>query len=110
MVPGLVRFAWAVISGQGFQRASLYFPWDNFHGVEIGGFPGARLLILRGVCFTSCDLNTPPAGPSVALAEIEFEEQLEMVCTTILNLFEDRESRLGLMSWDDPPKVSGLFF
>jgi hypothetical protein len=110
LVPPMFRLIWLLLSGAGFRRRIYYIPWEFSRGAEIGGLPMSRELILHGVLYSTGDASSSPCGQRLNIHEIEFTEPLQFVVSAIIHSLEDRQSRLGLPSWHDPPRGSSLFF
>jgi hypothetical protein len=93
LVPGLVRVAWAVLSGQGLRVQSYRVPWDELTEVTVAGVPMARMLVVQWL---------PPAtggALEVSFAQDEFAYPPTEVASALRRLKYDRKAREGLPSW-----------
>jgi hypothetical protein len=60
-VPGILRVAWLIVSGQGFRMQTLHVPWRSLKDVKVGGIPMARRLTILGAMFDPDDDSSPVA-------------------------------------------------
>ena len=109
MIGGLVKWAWAAASLQGFRTRQLRLEWHALQGCQIGGLPMMRWLQMTWLELrpVTAAANAPayaappfmPAG--VVFSEAEFEDRLERIDEAVARMLWDPTLRAGLPSWFD---------
>jgi hypothetical protein len=95
LIGGLVKWAWAAVSLQGFRTQCLRVGWEFVQDTQIVGLPMMRTLRVLWL--------TPPAGVvGVEFAEAELQPRLEQVDGAVGKLRRHPELRAALRSWSAP--------
>jgi hypothetical protein len=98
-VPGLLRFAWGVLSGQSFRSHALYSYWKELRGARVEGLPAMRILILDGT-FRGLD-DDEIVGDQLVFPQVEFRKPLQDLARVIHSHTTNPEKRTALPSWSE---------
>ena len=98
LVPGLVRIAWSILSGQGFRSRIVRIPWTRLGETVVQWTPRGRVLAIVG---------TTDAGTHETLyfGDYSLKHPLDEIAEAISSHRAGSKDPTAIRSWDDP----GLF-
>lgn len=99
LVPGLVRIAWSILSGQGFRSRIVRIPWARLDEVVVQWTPRGRVLAIVGT-------TDAGAHESLYFGDYSLKRPLDEIAEAVSSRRAGFKDPATLRSWDDP----GLFF
>jgi hypothetical protein len=101
-VPGLVRFAWGVLTTQSFRSRILRARWAEIQGARVSGLPAMRVLTFDATFWARPGTSShavAPVGHQVVFAQVDFKRPLQDVANAIAFYARNPATRAELPSW-----------
>jgi hypothetical protein len=103
MIPGMIRVAWLILSGEGFRQKVTRIPWERFERAWVSGPPMIRRLIIAASLPAFDDDGFPMHSGSfepIVLSDATFKTPLDQIADAINSRANSPIALSQLPSWD----------
>jgi hypothetical protein len=97
LVPGMLRIAFAIVTGQGFRMRFVRYRWEHFAGAHVTGGVGTRNLMLDGAGLLD---NGKPTG-GLVFPQVQLRDDVEEIAAWLNAWSRDAEQIQRFPSWND---------
>lgn len=101
LIPGLLRVAWLIVSGQGFKKEVLIAPWETVHEARVDGPPMDHTLTVFASFYGAADADLgqqEPVAGQITLPEAAYSARLDQIAGAINGFCEKPDTRRDLPS------------